>query len=66
MNFPDQLPESKITADSIADIEAELLAGCMDEPVVDRCRYCGKEFEEFGELGCEHCDLRVFEEPARA
>jgi len=30
-----------------------------DDRTRDACRHCGKEFEEFGDLGCEHCDRRV-------
>ena len=32
-------------------------AGLMD--AIDCCPYCGKPFEEFGDLGCEHCDARA-------
>lgn len=37
-------------------------AACVDESFDDRdcCHYCGKEFEEFGDLGCAACDQRVF------
>lgn len=24
----------------------------------DTCPYCGKELEDFSDLGCEHCDRR--------
>lgn len=24
----------------------------------DCCRHCGKELEDFSDLGCEHCDAR--------
>jgi DNA-directed RNA polymerase subunit RPC12/RpoP len=38
--------------------EIEILTDDEDE-CLDRCEWCGKEFEEFAELGCEHCDSRV-------
>jgi hypothetical protein len=25
----------------------------------DYCRNCGKEFSDFGDIGCEHCDTRA-------
>lgn len=29
-----------------------------DEDDRDTCPHCGKEYEEFGDLGCEYCDAR--------
>jgi hypothetical protein len=30
-----------------------------DDPDIDECcSYCGKPFQEFGDLGCEYCDRR--------
>ena len=28
------------------------------DPSEDRCDHCGKPFDEFGDLGCGHCDRR--------
>jgi hypothetical protein len=29
-----------------------------EQPDPEACHYCGKEFEDFSDLGCEHCDAR--------
>jgi hypothetical protein len=49
----------------------EFLADCECNPVLvddpwsdgedddaECCHYCGKELEEFSDIGCEHCDRR--------
>lgn len=45
-------------------------AYCMDDPRFDPlddwpdieenyCHFCGKHYEDFSDLGCEHCDVRA-------
>ncbi len=29
-----------------------------DDREKEACPHCGKEYEEFSDLGCEHCDRR--------
>lgn len=31
----------------------------VDGPDPETCKYCGKELEDFSDLGCEYCDRRV-------
>lgn len=53
----------KCTADDIADpyADPDYDAPSYDGPAPGRetCPHCGKEFEGFSDLGCEHCDRRV-------
>lgn len=32
-----------------------------DEPGSETCSHCGKELEDFSDLGCEYCDARYFD-----
>lgn len=34
-------------------------AADTQEPDDSFCPYCGKDYEDFSDLGCEHCDRRV-------
>ena len=41
-----------------AAVEASLGDDFDDE--IERCPHCGKDLEDFSDLGCEYCDRRYF------
>ena len=46
--------------------ERDILYGDGDYfnyPNPETCPHCGKELEDFSDLGCEYCDTRVFDQP---
>lgn len=53
MNESDEAPsreEQAALEASLAEVEGDLVAEC--------CHFCGKPLDEFGDLGCAHCDRR--------
>lgn len=55
-DHPEDDPLSQTPADR--DYYEAWYAEQGNETVADACHFCGKEFEDFSDLGCEVCDSR--------
>ena len=61
IDIPDELAgnmlgEIKTIEPYYCDACERIALSAMDIDVTEECPYCGKDFEDFSDAGCAHCD----------